>query len=444
MTFSRALVCLPGLLLVLCLAKCGVAADQRPNIVLIMADDVGYECFGCYGSKQYKTPHIDRLARQGIRFEHCYSQPLCTPSRVKLMTGLSNARNYSAFSVLNRDQRTIGQYFKAAGYQTMIAGKWQLLGSEHYSAQFRGKGSRPETTGFDQSCLWQVDRLGSRYWEPLLSINGKNRQFAKDQYGPTLATEAITQFMQLQRDKPFFVYYPMIQVHSPFQPTPDSKSRTSRNQQKNFEDMVAYMDKLVGRIAAKAEELGIAERTLILFVGDNGTHKKIKSQLHGQTIVGGKGKTADAGTRVPFVAYWPSVIKPGQVTKDLVDFSDFLPTTLEAIQAPLPPGLDGQSFLPRLLGNPGKPRQWMFCYYCPRPEKIKPVRFVRDQRWKLYGNGRFFDVQNDTLEQQPLSKESLNGVAAKAYQELELALKSMPAKGESLLKFGSIDKERKK
>lgn len=435
MIFLRSYRNLSGLLLVLFWINGGVAADQRPNIVLIMADDVGYECFGCYGSQQYKTPHIDRLARQGIRFDHCYSQPLCTPSRVKIMTGLSNVRNYSAFSVLNRDQRTIGQYFKDAGYQTMIAGKWQLLGSEHYSKQFRGKGSRPQQMGFDQTCLWQVDKLGSRYWEPLLSINGKNQQFKKNQYGPTIATDAITEFMRVQRDKPFFVYYPMIQVHSPFLPTPDSKSRTSKNKQKNFADMVAYMDKLVGRIVAQAEDLGIAERTLILFVGDNGTHKSIKSQLRGQTIVGGKGKTTDAGTRVPFVAYWPSVIKPGQVTNDLVDFSDFLPTTLEAIEATVPPGLDGQSFLPRLLGKPGKPRAWMYCYYCPRPEKSQPVRFVRDQRWKLYGNGNFFDVSRDPLEQTPLSDNAIHGAAAKAHQALQGALKAMPARGESLLKF---------
>jgi arylsulfatase A-like enzyme len=356
------------------------------------------------------------------------------------MTALSNARNYSAFSILNRDQRTIGQYFKEAGYQTMIAGKWQLLGSSHYSDQFRGKGSHPEAMGFDQSCLWQVDQLGSRYWEPLLYINGTNRQFGKDQYGPTLATDAITDFMQAQRDKPFLVYYPMIQVHNPFRPTPDSKSRTSKNQQRNFEDMVAYMDKLVGRIVTKAEQLGIAERTLIMFVGDNGTHKKIKSQLHGQTIVGGKGQTTDAGTRVPFVAYWPGVIKPGQVNDQLVDFSDFLPTTLEAVQATVPAGLDGRSFLPQLLGKPGKPREWMYCYYCPRPEKMKPVRFVRDQRWKLYGDGRFFDVQQDTLEQESLAPGSLGDVALKAHQKLRAALDSMPAKGQSLLKYGAVEK----
>ena len=107
------------------------ATEPRTNVILIMADDVGYECFGCYGSSQYRTPHIDRMAKRGIRFTHCYSQPLCTPSRVKLMTGLSNVRNYAAFSVLRRDQKTIGEYFREGGYRTAVAGKWQLLGAEH-------------------------------------------------------------------------------------------------------------------------------------------------------------------------------------------------------------------------------------------------------------------------------------------------------------------------
>ena len=190
-----------------------------------MADDVGYECFGCYGSQQYSTPHIDRMAAQGIRFQHCYSQPLCTPSRVKLMTGLSNVRNYSAFSILNRDQRTFGHLLSEAGYKTFVGGKWQLLGADSYSTQFRGKGSLPDHAGFDSWCLWQVDKLGERYWNPLLNINGENRQFEADDYGPEIVTDHILRFMEENRDGPFFVYYPMILVHNPFLPTPFSKSR---------------------------------------------------------------------------------------------------------------------------------------------------------------------------------------------------------------------------
>jgi len=431
---SAVLIAVGLLVQALCTLPVSAESSERLNVVLIMADDVGYECFGCYGSEQYQTPNIDRLAAGGMRFTHCYSQPLCTPSRVKLMTGLSNVRNYSAFSVLNRDQKTIGQYFQAAGYQTAIAGKWQLLGAEHYAERFRGKGTRPGEAGFENYCLWQVDRLGKRYWGPLLNVDGENKQFGKDEYGPEIATRYLTDFMAENRDKSFFVYYPMILVHNPFLPTPDSASRQSKNQQRNFEDMVAAMDKLVGRIADKAQSLGIAERTLILFIGDNGTNKAIRSKLGGETIRGGKGDTTDAGTRVPFVAYCPGTVPAGEVCDDLVDFSDFLPSVLGAAEAPVPDDLDGRTFLPQLRGEPGTPREWMYCFYCPRPERTRPVRFVRDQRYKLYGDGRFYDVPSDPLEQNPLT--DLNKQAAAAHKKLEQALQSMPAKGQTLLEFG--------
>ncbi len=424
---------LVGLLLVA--STISLPAAERPNVILIMADDVGYECFGCYGSRQYQTPNIDRMAREGMRFTHCYSQPLCTPTRVKLMTGLSNVRNYSAFSVLNPDQRTIGHHMQAAGYRTFIAGKWQLLGAEHYAKRFRKKGTWPRDAGFDEFCLWQVDKLGSRYWGPLLNINGENRQFGDDDYGPHIAAKSITDFLETHHadDKPMFVYYPMILVHNPFLPTPDSESRKSKNKQKNFEDMVAYMDKLVGRIVKKTEDLGIAKNTLILFTGDNGTNKAITSQLNGRTIQGGKGKTTDAGTREPLVGYWPGVVPAGRVNENLIDASDFLPTVLETAGAKIPSGLDGRSFLPLLKGEPGTPREWTFCFYCPRPERTKPVRFARDVRYKLYGDGRFYDVEQDVLEKNNLTDLDAKAQSAKA--KLKKALDSMPSEGQSLLKF---------
>ena len=402
-----------------------------------MADDVGSEAFGCYGSKQYRTPEIDRLAERGMRFTHCYSQPLCTPSRVKLMTGLSNARNYSAFSVLKRDQKTIGQYFREAGYRTAIAGKWQLLGAEHYKERFRGKGTWPEAAGFENICLWQVDQLGERFHGPLLYIDGKNRQFGDEKYGPEVATTYLIDFMKKHRDAPFFVYFPMILVHAPFVPTPDSPSLESKDRQRNFEDMVAYMDKMVGRLARATRELGVADNTLFLFIGDNGTHRTLSSRLGDRTIQGGKGTTTDAGTRVPFVAHWPGTVPAGRVSHDLIDFSDFLPTVLEAIGAPVPNGLDGRSFLPQLKGKKGTPREWLYCYYNPRPERTKPSRFARDHRWKLYGDGRFFEITNDVLEERPLDGESLaaGSAAALAREKLTRALGSMPAEGKALLTF---------
>lgn len=411
------------------------AETVKPNVILIMADDIGYECFGAYGSEQYRTPHLDRMAREGIRFNHCYSQPLCTPSRVKLMTGVSNARNYSAFSILNRDLRGIGHYMQAAGYKTAVAGKWQLLGAEQYSARFRLKGTWPAEAGFDRYCLWQVDKLGSRYWNPLLNVDGENRQYGPDAYGPDVVSNYLMDFMTENRDRPFFVYYPMILVHSPFEPTPDSASRDAKDPQKNFEDMVAYMDKIIGRIVDRTRDLGIAERTLILFVGDNGTNKDIRSRLGDRTIQGGKGETTDGGTHVPLIGYWPGTIPAGQVSNDLVDFSDLLPTVAQAAGAQIDAPLDGRSFLPQLKGEKGNPREWIYIFACPRPERQKPVRFVRDQRWKLYGDGRFYDVAADPLEKSPIADPSAHPTASEAFQKLTVALQQMPAQGERLLQF---------
>ncbi|UUO07223.1 sulfatase-like hydrolase/transferase [Blastopirellula sp. J2-11] len=411
------------------------ATEKQPNIILVMADDIGYECFGCYGSQQYLTPNIDRMAAQGMRFTHCYSQPLCTPSRVKMMTGLSNVRNYSAFSILNRDQRTFGHLLKETGYRTMIAGKWQLYGANNYPKRFRGQGMSPSDAGFDQWCLWQVEQLGERYDAPLLNINGETRQFSANQYGPDIAVEQILKFIDQKSDQPYFVYYPMILVHNPFVPTPDSKTRDPKRKQKNFEEMVAYMDKQVGKIVDHVQQTGQADNTLILFTGDNGSNTAIRSQLNGQMIQGGKGKMTDAGTHVPLVGYWPGVIPSSITCTDLIDFSDFLPTLSDVAGATTPTGIDGRSFQPQLLGDPGTPRDWIYCYYNPRPEQTKPVRYVRDQRWKLHSDGRLIDVDNDVLEKRPLTDLSVTPGAAEAHAKLTAALNSQPAEGAALLKF---------
>lgn len=405
----------------------------QPNIILIMADDVGRECFGCYGSEQYRTPNIDRMADEGMRFQHCYSQPLCTPSRVKIMTGISNVRNYAGFSILRKDQKTFGHYLQEEGYATAVVGKWQLYGAEHYSHEFRGKGTLPQDAGFDFHCLWQVDKLGDRFWDPVLTIDGELKKFGKDDYGPDLVTNYLEQFMENQSKsgKPFFAYYPMILVHSPFVPTPGSDSRESRDKQRNFEDMVTHMDEIVGRLVRKTEDLGIAENTVILFTGDNGTHKAITSRLGDRVIQGGKGKMDDTGTRVPLVAYWPGTIQPGLVSDVLVDFSDFLPSFLHLSGGVIPADFDGRSFVPELRGEAGNPRTWIYCYYCPRPESSKPQCFARDQRWKLYGDGRLYDLSKDPVEKQPLDPKQ-NGAA---YRKLKGALDSMPPEGQVLLQW---------
>jgi arylsulfatase A len=182
-------------------------------------------------------------------------------------------------------------------------------------------------------------------------------------------------------------------------------------EKKYYVDMVAYMDKIVGRIENRLEGLGLRENTLILFTGDNGTPKGITSVMKdGRRIKGGKGMTTDAGTHVALIANWKGTTAAGKVCGDLVDFSDFVPTLADAAGASLPKGvtIDGRSFVPQLCGEKGNPKEWIFCHYGPKHGRRKLRRFVRDKRWKLYANGELYDLAADGLEESanPSGKEA--------------------------------------
>ena len=293
----------------------------------------------------------------------------------------------------------------------------------------RGTGSLPEHAGFDEHCLWQVKDRGSRYRDPVVVQNGRDLEGLEGQYGPDVFTDYAINFIERHKRKPFFLYFPMALVHNPYVPTPDSedwKNKTHKNDNKYFTDMVAYMDKIVGRIVRKVDELDLSENTLVIFTGDNGTNRNIKTKMsNGQVIQGDKGNTTDAGTRVPLIAHWPGVVPAGKLCHDLVDFSDFVPTFTELSGASPLEGmiLDGQSFLSQLRGKKGKSREWIFCHYDPKwLGRKEAVRFVRDKRWKLYDNGDLFDVPADTLEKNPnpVSRE-----AASARKRLQAVLDSI-------------------
>ena len=412
------------------LAQTSVLAEKT-NVILIMADDIGYECYGAYGGTSYNTPVLDKMAENGMMFNHAYSNPICTSTRVKLMTGVSNIRNYSAFSILRKDSRTIGHMMQEAGYRTAIAGKWQLLGAESYDEQFRGKGAWPKDMGFDRHCLWQVFAKGERYWGPTVTTDGEVKTFPKDVYGPDVYSQFLLDRMEEYKDEPFFIYYPMALVHSPFEVTPDSANKMNKDKQQNFADMVAYMDKVIGKIVDKTVELGIAERTLILVTGDNGTHGSLTSMMGDLAVKGGKGSTTDAGNHEALFAYQPGTVPAGVKCDDIMEFTDFVPTVAEATGAkPLSP-TDGVSFLPQLHGKNGNPRDTIFVYYWPRPEKGEPKKFVRNKRWKLYGDGSLYDVKNDVFEKHPVTNPEYEPIR----KQLQAAMNRMPTEGQKLLQF---------
>lgn len=401
-------------------APIAMAQPKKPNIVLVLADDLGYECLGCYGGTSYKTPNLDRLAARGVRFTHAYAQPLCTPTRLQLMTGLYNNRNWQAFGVMDPKTVTFGHRFQKLGYRTCIAGKWQFYSYNppDFEPEWRGKGMVPQDAGFDEYCLWHsfhTEDKGSRYGDPTMFVNGKLKKNMKDQYGDDVFSGFIFDFMEKNREKPFFVYYPMALTHGPFNPTPRSKDWTTarlKNDKKYFGDMVEYMDAVVGRLVDKIDALGIADNTLLVFYSDNGTDRSIVSKMGDREVKGGKGLPTDAGTKVPLIARWAGKSPQGRTCNDLVDSTDFLPTIFEAVGAKLPnETFDGHSFLPQVLGKPGKPREWTYCWHDPRPghgkeEYTKLVRYARDRRWKLYDDGRFYDIDNDVLEQRPVTGAS--------------------------------------
>ena len=413
---------------------CGDGADpaSRPNIVLIMADDLGYECIGANGGGSYQTPVLDQLAAGGMRFEHCYAMPACAPTRMQLMTGQYNCRNFTriknGFAMLAPHERTFANDLRDAGYATFMAGKWQMATGLSYGG--------PQHFGFDEYCLWLLTRPpqnAERYVNPNLEINGKQVDFTGGEYGPDIAAASVCDFIRRKKSQPFFAYYSMMLPHFPFGPTPDhpdwdphAPRPTDRGDPKYFPAMVAYMDKLVGRIIAQLDALGLRENTLVLFTADNGTYWDITSQLGDRSVTGGKMETTDAGTHVPLIANWPGVVPRGHVTDTLVDFTDFTPTLSDLGGAMIHPDrvVDGRSFMPQLRGDPGDPRDWIYCWYNRAGDETEEITqvFARNQRYKLYQTGKFYDVANDPLEKRPLNTRALDPRAAAVHEMLKGAL----------------------
>ncbi len=433
MNFSRYLLLTPPSVILGLITPEIQAQIRRPNIVFIMADDMGYECLGTYGSC-YSTPHLDSLTERGVRFTHAYSQPLSTPSRVEVMTGRYNHKNYCEFGFLNQDQKTFGNLARQAGYTTAIVGKWQL-----------GANSKlPDHFGFDRYCLWQLNyersASGERYVDPLIEADGRVLSRSSEAYGPDLFVDYIERFIEENSDQPFLLYYPMVLVHNPFVVTPDhpdweiNPSERHVTDPKYFADMVRYCDKNVGRIVSKLSEKGLLDHTLIIFTGDNGTNKQIITKMSdGSSIRGGKGQTTDAGTHVALVATYGERQGPAGVCDDLIDFTDIMPTMAQAMEVKIPRewDVDGTSFLPQLCGKKGKPRKWVFCHYdsffqgADKPNR-NAKRYIRNCRYKLYSTGEFYDVERDAKEKHLIHEGQGSREAEEARKFLQRRLSKFP------------------
>ena len=415
-----------------------------PNILFIFADDVGQEVLECYGGQSYRTPHLNELSRTGMKFNHCYSMPVCHPSRLTLMSGRYPFRHgkvtwgdYPG----KEEVHTFSRYLQQAGYKTGIAGKWQLC-------LLKDDLSHPRRLGFDQWDLFGWHE-GPRFYEPMIYHNGKVRQDTLGHYGPDLYVRSLIEFMKANRDRPFLAYYSMAVAHDVTDDLTTPVPHGPFGRYDNYVEMVSEMDRAVGRIVASLNALKLRERTLILFVADNGTPPEIISRAEGKKLIkvpvvsrrydlevpGGKKQLTDAGTNVPMIANWPGTIEPGQVANDLVDFSDFLPTFLDLAGASLPPKrtIDGVSFANRLRGKGASPRWFAYCEEAvlPKAGGVEPegassgLKWVRTQDWKLYNDERLFHMAKDPLEKSPLTKEQDHPAARaqlqRAFQQLGLA-----------------------
>lgn len=433
-TFSRPIGCCIAVVFVGLGAlpvRAAETAPSKPNIIFILADDIGIPGLGCYGG-QFKTPNLDALAMGGTRFEYCFAAPLCAPSRAMAMTGRYAFRtgvtgNGQGAAATPEKDGCVAKRMKAAGYSTAVAGKWRQL------SHFRTKEDGAKW-GFDEFLIWgagapetgekQGKAASDRYWNPDYNLNGKALPDKQGKYGPDVLQEFVVDYIRRHKDGPFFVYYPTPLIHSPILPTPDSPKGQAKGKKKNADSLygqnIAYLDKLVGKLVAELDALKIREKTVIVFSGDNGSVGE--GTINGRAVDGGKHTMLEGGSRVPLIVNWPGTTPAGVVRKDLVDFTDFLPTFVELAGGQPASGIkiDGRSFAPQVRGQSGTPREWAYV-------QLGNERYIRDARWKLTGTGELFDMKEAPFRQIQVPANSTEPEAKAARERLKVALSSLVA-----------------
>ena len=397
------------------------ATAAKPNILFILADDLGLDGVSCYGSDVRKTPNIDKLAASGTRFETCYAAPLCGPSRCLLNTGRYAFRTGGITNqswradgpgAKSADEQPIAKLLKQAGYATGMAGKWRQVGET------------PREWGYEE---YTTDPTASGwYWQTAHQQNGQEVQVPEGTYAPDVIHDFTVDFIRRHKEQPFFFYYSMHLVHTPTLHTADS-AKGAPDGAERYDDNIAYMDKQVGAIVAELEKLGLREKTLVIFSGDNGTALTYPSPIGGRMINGKKASMLEGGSRVPFIASWPGVTPAGKVSQDIVSFADPHATFLELAGAKAPAGLkfDGRSFAAQLRGQPGAPRDWAYV-------QLGKKWFVRERGFKMNESGELFDMSDAPFAEKPVAASADTAASAAARARLTAVLKELdPAAGKT-------------
>jgi len=423
---------LVGFVLTLNIGLVSAAAPQttrRPNIVYILADDLGWTDLGCMGSKYYETPNIDRLAGQGMRFTNNHNAQNCAPTRAVLMSGQYAPRTgvYTVDSLergeagarkmnvpqnvtnLPLDRKTVADQLKAAGYATGMFGKWHLGQEGEY---------HPSRRGFDEAIV----SMG-RHFD---FVTAPRVEYPAGAYLADFLTDKALDFIQRHRDQPFFLYLPHFAVHVPHQAKPELIERFEKKPGSGGHDspvyaaMIASVDESVGRVLAKLDELKLAESTLVIFSSDNGGvggYEELgwKGITNNAPLRGGKGMLYEGGVRVPFIVRWPGVVRPGTTCDELTAHIDFYPTLLEVAGAPRPPQvLDGVSLVPLLKDPKVRLRREAFYVHFPgylegqKQWRTTPVGTIHQGDWKLlefFESGRLelYDLREDPREKNDLA-----------------------------------------
>ena len=434
---SRVALCL-GFLALLSFGRAATPA-VKPNVVLILADDLGWTDLGCFGSDLYETPNLDRLAREGMKFTQNYSACcVCSPTRAALMTGKYPARLHVTDWIpgampdnpklivpawtkyLPLEEVTIAEAFKAAGYATASIGKWHLAtaGSHEYY---------PDKQGFDVNIAGTDKPQPTTYYAPYkiptLQPDGKEGEYLTDRLG----NEAV-KWIESVKDRPFFLYLPHFAVHLPVQGRLDltekyqqkiastkARGATLNHTNPGYAAMDESLDNAVGRVRAKIAELGLADRTIVVFTSDNGGRIPTTSN---KPLHFGKASAYEGGVRVPLIVHWPGVTKPGSVTDAPVITMDLFPTIAEMARLPRAAArtaIDGVSFASVLRGGPAaRPtRDTLFWHYphhqhyqlggtmpygAVRSGDFKLIEFYNDMHVELY------DLRHDIGEEHDLAK----------------------------------------
>jgi len=402
--------------------------SRKPNIVFIFADDIGYEALNCYGGLDFKTPYLDQMAKEGMRFQSMYTSPVCTPSRVSMHTGLYTLRHKHTVVLpvhMGTDKKvdfqkmpTYAQQLRNNGYMNSVTGKWQLATLEKWPDHIKD-------SGFDSWCVWQIWSKGKktlRHWNACFNKDGEIMDDIADKFGPdVLADYVIDQMTSATKaGKPFFILHNELLPHFPMIDTPDDRKLSREG---NLSNMINYMDKLVGKVLKKIDELGIRDNTYVFFMGDNGTQESyFKNPKAGQegekkntrhtvkgNVNGGKAELCDAGSHVPFIAWGPSSIPKNSVCNELIDVVDLFPTFCELTGSKIPDTLnvDGRTFVPQIHGKSGPKREWTH-------QGIGRDQNIFDGKFRYFiKTGELWDARNLPYEPVARKNEETTAIAEK-------------------------------